>query len=233
MESRRRPPVPLTLAEELRWQELAPATDAQVRDVRTQYLDAAAFPKTRAWLSRPAAVPVADTSAAIGERLERLLRDRRGLVSLLDDPSARARFAAIAGRLATPEQAADATATGLAVARFLLPLLSLHTALPQVQAEVEAAMREGRPGFEARIAEALTPERVVAELGLGIDDEQAEALAPAAEARRREIMSLYDAATAYLAGPGTPGLLPFVAALLEDLDDAAARQAATRERLRR
>jgi len=234
MESPRRPPFAFTLAEELRWQKLAPATDAQARDVRAQYLEAEAFPKTRAWLAHPFAAPrLADTSAAIGDRLERLLRDRRGgPISLVDDPETRARFAAIAGRLATPEQAADATATGLAVARVLLPLLALHRALPQIKAEMQGALTQGRAGFEARISESLTPERVMAELGLGIDDGHAEALAPALDARRKEITSLYDAAAAYLAGPATAGLLPLVGALIEDLDDGATRHASIRERLR-
>jgi len=234
MESSRRSPVPFTLAEELRWRDLAAATEAQVRDVRTRYLDAETFPKTRAWLKHPLpAARLSDTSAAVGDRLERLLRERRaGPISLVDDPEARARFAAIAGRLATPEQAAEATATGLAVARFLLPLLALHRALPEVKAELQAALEQGRAGFESRIVEALTPERVMAEFGLSIDDQQAEALAPALEARREEMARLYDGAAAFLAGPATAGLLPLVDALLEDLDDTAARHASTLKRLR-
>jgi hypothetical protein len=225
--------VPFTLAEELRWQTLAPATVAQVQEVRARYLDIETFPKARAWLARPAAARrLADTSAAIGERLERLLRERRGPFSLVDDPEARARFAAIAGRLATPDQAAEATATGLAVARFLLPPLALQQTLPQIKAELETALREGRAAFEARIAEALTPERVTAEFGLGIDDAQAAALAPAVEARRKEIMNVYDALAAYLVGPAEAGLRPLVDAVLEDLEDAAARHASTLERLR-
>jgi hypothetical protein len=233
MESPSRPPASFTLAEERRWASLTPATDAQVRDVRAHYLDAEAFPKTRAWLSRPTApARLADTSAAVGERIERLLRDRRGPISLVDDPEARARFAAIAGRLTTPEQAAGAITTGLAVARFLVPLLALHRMLPQVKAELESALKEGRAGFAARLSESVTPERVMAEMGLGIDDGQAEALAPAAAARRDEIMTLYDAAVAYLAGPATAGLLPLVEVLLADLGGAAARHETTLERLR-
>jgi hypothetical protein len=203
----RRPPVPFTLAEELRWQNLAPATDAQVRDVLTRYLETEMFPRARAWLKRPVgAARLADVSAAIGDRLERVLRERHGgPLFLVDDPEARARFAAIAGRLATPEQAAEAAATGLAVARFLLPLLALHRALPQIKGELRGALAQGRPAFEARIAESFTPERVMAEFGLGIGDAQAESLAPVLEARRREMTSLYDAAAAYLAGPAEAG----------------------------
>ena len=234
MEPSRRAPVPFTLAEEMRWQKLAPATEDQVRDVRTQYLDTEGFAKTRAWLQHPTApARFSDASAAIGDRLERLLRDRRGgPITLLDDPAARARFAAIAGRLATPEQAVEAAATGLAVARFLLPLLALHRALPELKAELRTALEQGRSGFAARIRESFTPERVMAEFGLSIDDHQAEALNPALQVRRQEMTSLYEAAAAYLAGPATAGLLPLVDALLQDVDDAAALHTAVLVRLR-